>query len=94
MKKIKREIIICISDGYHEPHYYFQFGDDKYSDHHIMNFLCEPHKKEYIILTIYCEDLDEDSDQYEFLCEFETMNRKDRIKNFEKLASIYYGTYS
>ena len=32
MKKIKRETIICLTDGYHDPHYYFQFGDDKYGD--------------------------------------------------------------
>ena len=94
MKKIKREIVICLDDGYHEPHYYFQFGRDKYSREHMVSFLCEPHKEEYNILTIYYDDIEETTDEYPFIGNFETMNRKDRIKNFEKLVKIYYGTYS
>ena len=94
MKKIKREIVICLDDGYHEPHYYFQFGRDKYSKMHMMDFLCKPHKEEYIILTIYYDDIEQTTDECIFIGEFETMNRKDRIRNFDKLARIYYGTYS
>ena len=93
MKKIKREVIICLDDGYHEPHYYFQFGRDIYTREHMMNFLCKPHKEEYIILTIYYDDIEETTDECTFI-NFETMNRKDRIKNFEKLVGIYYDTYS
>jgi hypothetical protein len=94
MKKTKREIVICLDDGYHEPHYYFQFGRDIYSRTHMTNFLCKPHKEEYNILTIYYDDIEETTDEYTFIGNFETMNRKDRIKNFEKLARIHYDTYS
>ena len=93
MKKIKRENVICLDDGYHEPHYYFQFGRKKYNREHMMNFLCAPHKEEYNILTIYYDDIEEANDEFTFIDDFETMNRKDRIKNFEKLARIYYDTY-
>lgn len=94
MKKIKREIIICLTDGYHDPHYYFQFGNDKYGDAHLTQFLCEPHKITYSLFTIYYDDIEEDSDEYFFLCNFERMNKKDRNENFNKLLKIYYGTYS
>lgn len=94
MKKIKRETVICLEDGYPEPNYYFQFGRDKHSRANMMNFLCTPHKEEYNILTIYYDDIEETTDEYTFIRDFETMNRKDRIKNFEKLARIYYDTYS
>ena len=94
MKKIKSEIIICLTDGYHEPHYYFQFGDDKYGELHLTEFLCQPHEITYFFFTIYYDDISEESDEYIFLCNFETMNKKDRIKNFDKLVKIYRGTYS
>jgi hypothetical protein len=96
MKKIKREIVICLDDGYHEPYYYFQFGS-KYSRMHMIDFLCKPHKEEYIILTVYYDDIDQtietDADCI-LIEEFGAMSQKDRIKNFDKLVKIYYGIYS
>ena len=86
------KIVICITDGYHEPTYYFDDGLDIYTQEEMLRILCQPHQTNFVMLTIHFDDIDEDDDDYIFLNSFEYMSKKERIENFNRLLELYRRT--
>lgn len=87
--------IISISDGIHEPHFYFEDGRHIYGEEELYKILLAPHEEHYTMSKIWFEDLEEDENpkDYRFVDSYGGIGFKNNIENFEKLYEIYKRIY-
>lgn len=86
--------IISISDGYHEPDFYFEDGRCVYDEEELYKILLAPHEEHYTISKIWFDDIDEDEspEDFSFVGNYDD-DVPHNTENFEKLYKIYKKIY-
>lgn len=87
------KMVFEITDGYHEPDFYFEDGNVLNGYEEFINFLCMPHSDTFIFRRISREDFDEDSEEDIFLDSFVRGEYEQRIEKFHVLVELYAKTY-
>lgn len=86
--------VICITDCYHEPSYYFENGFAiSHSQDEFLNMVCKPHTEDYWLFKLSIEDFEaeEDREIYDFIVSFDGMTYEEVENNFPKLYQICLG---
>lgn len=86
--------VICVTDSYHEPSYYFENGSSIYhSEDEFLNMMCKPHTGDYSLYKLFIEDFgtEEEEENYNFIASFEDMTYEEIKSNFPKLYQICLG---